>query len=1024
VVVILFIIVVGASCSSSSEPDRESPNDLISSSGTVELSPNTIQGTIRFANTNPEILALLETEGIDLLMARAKSASGYSASTNHLAPSDNLGGTYQLWAEASGGTGSVTYSVEAIAWVNRGARSGKKGLGTGQYYFRPREVTLRPASVQPNGVTQDLVEKVGVVRIRFGTDITCTTPVSIRIASITTNWGFVYLNHEMKPGYSMGYYLMPGGERIKTTLTTRVGSDELDSISFQNTVEFNAGPDEIQDVCIPVPQGPGELGAISTPFQVFGHTLVPRTSSLFAYGPQSNTRIIYPNGTAPVEQPSTWPLIPNLVPGDYRLRSQGLLDFGDQQVFFATNLNVPSRPTTVVAGQTSDAKQTFPEGERYPFVSHPAHFNGSVLLYDRYVKNHPGAPSSLSSLAFHTQWPTNNNPSYPGGTIRGPTGGTGLGSSTSSGSGSSYTSFSGRFDPAVGALASTYSLPLVSLYDQPDSWVVPSLKLMYASEAQTIIHERIVPIYHDSQYHAAWAHPEMAAPSTYRFGSMSLSQKLPSLMVWPEALYTQDHHYCFNEVRLQYVSTRGTFVNPSASVTGGFDGIDFEGSTAHYAGNGEFHGTPAVGASQPHTLFHSARTTTGQLAFALPQGTWKISPSATFVNDDGTQSNGNFPKVDLTVGCGQRIALVPGLSVSIHMGATCQAGNAATIAGTVEGGGIEINHIWYTLNGKAFDLCTSNCPRTFSFDVPLTASGAPLTVYATSPFIEGVASVSDTLPACQPPNTPPVLPPLPDLMVEAQGPAGAVVDFPLPIATDNEDGSIPATCTPAPGSLFELGQTQVVCTVSDSGGLTTQQHFTLTVRDTTPPVITTPGAVVQSACDRVVHYTVTAWDLVSQDITPVCSPPSGSVFPLGESTVTCTATDAAGNTATASFSVSVNFDSVFEGFLSPLAWQRISPKEQAAPTGIPVKFRLRCTERPAVQPRLYWAEGSGTGVGDFQPASSKGNANEDNLFRAMGDGWIFNLDVRPLGEGSRMLRVDLGDGRFHDVVILVGSSGS
>jgi len=71
-----------------------------------------------------------------------------------------------------------------------------------------------------------------------------------------------------------------------------------------------------------------------------------------------------------------------------------------------------------------------------------------------------------------------------------------------------------------------------------------------------------------------------------------------------------------------------------------------------------------------------------------------------------------------------------------------------------------------------------------------------------------------------------------------------------------------------------------------------------------------------------------------------------------------------------------------------------------------------------------WINPGGTEVGDFQPASSTGKANEDNLFRTTNDGWIFNLDVRPLGEGSRTLRVDLGDGRFHDVVILVGASGS
>src|SRR5262249_59177198 len=35
----------------------------------------------------------------------------------------------------------------------------------------------------------------------------------------------------------------------------------------------------------------------------------------------------------------------------------------------------------------------------------------------------------------------------------------------------------------------------------------------------------------------------------------------------------------------------------------------------------------------------------------------------------------------------------------------------------------------------------------------------------------------------------------------------------------------------------------------------------------------------------------------------VCSPPSGSTFPAGTTTVTCTATDAAGNTAQCTFTV-------------------------------------------------------------------------------------------------------------------------
>ena len=41
--------------------------------------------------------------------------------------------------------------------------------------------------------------------------------------------------------------------------------------------------------------------------------------------------------------------------------------------------------------------------------------------------------------------------------------------------------------------------------------------------------------------------------------------------------------------------------------------------------------------------------------------------------------------------------------------------------------------------------------------------------------------------------------------------------------------------------------------------------------------------------------------------TPTCSPQSGSLFQIGTTTVTCTATDSAGNVATNSFTVTVNY---------------------------------------------------------------------------------------------------------------------
>jgi len=78
--------------------------------------------------------------------------------------------------------------------------------------------------------------------------------------------------------------------------------------------------------------------------------------------------------------------------------------------------------------------------------------------------------------------------------------------------------------------------------------------------------------------------------------------------------------------------------------------------------------------------------------------------------------------------------------------------------------------------------------------------------------------------------------------------------------------------------------------------------------DTTPPVLSIPGATVVDATSpagAVVSYTVSAKDDVDPRPTVVCTPPSGAVFAIGTTTVSCTAADASGNAATASFTVHV-----------------------------------------------------------------------------------------------------------------------
>ncbi len=60
-----------------------------------------------------------------------------------------------------------------------------------------------------------------------------------------------------------------------------------------------------------------------------------------------------------------------------------------------------------------------------------------------------------------------------------------------------------------------------------------------------------------------------------------------------------------------------------------------------------------------------------------------------------------------------------------------------------------------------------------------------------------------------------------------------------------------------------------------------------------------------SAIGVAVTFTVSATDDVDGALTPTCNPASGSTFPVGTTTVTCSATDSDNQTTTASFTVTV-----------------------------------------------------------------------------------------------------------------------
>ena len=116
-------------------------------------------------------------------------------------------------------------------------------------------------------------------------------------------------------------------------------------------------------------------------------------------------------------------------------------------------------------------------------------------------------------------------------------------------------------------------------------------------------------------------------------------------------------------------------------------------------------------------------------------------------------------------------------------------------------------------------------------------------------------------------------------------------------------------------SSSKAGDHSITASVSDSGvGTydTSGASFTLHVNaapvTNTKPALTLPANITEEATGAsgaAVSYTATANDKEDGALTPDCSPASGSTFPIGTTTVNCSATDSGNLSASGSFNVTV-----------------------------------------------------------------------------------------------------------------------
>ena len=144
---------------------------------------------------------------------------------------------------------------------------------------------------------------------------------------------------------------------------------------------------------------------------------------------------------------------------------------------------------------------------------------------------------------------------------------------------------------------------------------------------------------------------------------------------------------------------------------------------------------------------------------------------------------------------------------------------------------------------------------------------------------------------------------------------GAVVDWELPVATDNCEVS-DLVSEYEPGEFFSVGTTTVSYSVADGSGNLVTSSFTVTITDDEAPIIATSGdlsiAAPVGTCSAFVSLPPATASDNCQVVALTNNLNGGSdasgTFEYGSTLITWTATDGAGNTTTFDQTVSVSVD--------------------------------------------------------------------------------------------------------------------
>ena len=256
------------------------------------------------------------------------------------------------------------------------------------------------------------------------------------------------------------------------------------------------------------------------------------------------------------------------------------------------------------------------------------------------------------------------------------------------------------------------------------------------------------------------------------------------------------------------------------------------------------------------------------------------------------------------------IVTITGAPISSSAGALISLGSIVTDPGANETSA-GVTYAWRGTHNGAPVISGSGATLNFT---PVVGGTYQVTLQVTDKD-GGIGGDTVTLQVVQT-NRPPVAHAGPDQTVEATSGAGASVTLTGDASSDPDGDALTLTWSGpfsgvsglTPTVLVPLGTHTITVTVDDSKGETASDTTTVAVLDTTPPILTLPPPITAEATGpggAAVSYNTSALDLVDGGVPVSCTQPAGTLFAVGTTLVTCSASDGRGLSTSGSFAVTV-----------------------------------------------------------------------------------------------------------------------